>query len=159
MEIPNNINNYMDILSEITEYGEFHYSGSISDYFNLAGIDFNYEIHDIDITIMDISTLRKIESHFNVQSYLFQSISEYDHHQMILDDDLILDVFIGMVYDNCEGTYNGKRILHETPIGRYNILLDLVTKFEKQNIKDGQHHQRIFKHLKKIMIYKSILNL
>jgi len=147
----------MNTLSEITDYGEFYYGGSISDYFNLAGINFDYVIHDIDIGIMDISTLRKIESHFNVESYQFQS-PEYGHHQIMLKDDLILDVFLGITYDYCEGNYNNKRILHASPIGRYNMLIDVVTKFEKQNIYDGAHHQRIFKHLKKIMIYKGILN-
>jgi len=158
MKINEQINRHMNILSEITEYGEFYYGGSISDYFNFAGINFNYDIHDIDINIMDISTLKKIESHFNVQSSLFQ-LSEYKQNQMILNDNLILDIFSEISYDYCEGTYNNHKIFHASPIGRYNMLMDVVAKFEKQNISDGQHYHRIFKHLKKIMIYKSILDL
>lgn len=158
MTIPNNISDCMNTLSEFTEYGEFYYGGSISDYFNLNEINFNYDVHDIDIGIMDINTLKKIESYFGIQSSSFMS-PDYEHHQMILNDGLILDIFKGRYYDNCEGTYNGNKIRYASPIGRYNMLVDVVKKFEKQNINDVQHHQRIFKHLKKIMIYKSILNL
>lgn len=148
----------MNILSEITEFGEFFYGGSIADYFNLGNIEFNYDIHDIDINIMDISTLNKIETHFNTESHRFQS-AYYKHNQMILNDDLILDIFLDIGYNYCEKTYKNKKILHVSPIGRYNMLKDVVRIFEKQNIHDAQQHQRIFKHLKKIMIYKSVFNL
>jgi hypothetical protein len=158
MKIDGNIRKHMDILSEITEFGEFFYGGSIADYFNLGGIGFDYDVHDIDINIMDINTLNKIETHFNTKSYQFQS-SHYEHNQMVLNNDLILDIFMNIGYEYCERIYENKRILHVSPIGRYNMLKDVVRIFEKQNIHDAQQHQRIFKHLKKIMIYKSILNL
>lgn len=154
-------NNIIDVIHKIVSEMDFNsivFAGGITDYYhyNKLKIQYDNEIHDIDIAIFNINTLHQIENITNVKAILVYA-GEYYTQYYIRVNNISVDIFHCYDYDNHKYeavNFYGKQI------NVWSIEYRLIT-LKRTIIKelhDIPKNRKIFKYLKKMMLYTKNIN-